>query len=488
MSNFLRQSRYILLFSCLAVLAIILASVLWAPSLINAVQSNPDISTQFNFPRYKSDAEIATPPEIKENVRYTLIQTDEVHQGREVNWTHILDDGPYDVVIISDSFLVVPAGSNICRRISAENNVSVLHIYANFFNYSGSHPFRMLVLLINNGFIRKTGARVVILESAERMQPLTIVRTSELTRADPLPPVEFPENVPMQKDSPAGGPPVASVQSMIGVPFEWIDLFFDNGSRDLTTLKTWIKNELFSVTASQTADGTLEFLPMNESRFTSSLYGSRLIIHQTDITTYHTPDARMPDDIIQANDNLNQVARNLHSQNITLIFIPGVSAYNTYYPYIIDPPTARNPFFEMLRELRRSYILIDTKAIADQLQARGEKDLSGVGDPAHWTWKMTGVVADTIDLNAIPDTHPPLSPREREEEYDRAVLAFRSVIYERGESRDPWALKIDGEIYERAHDYRNASRCYERSLALSPWQPNLWIRLENITENYSGQI
>jgi hypothetical protein len=487
MSNFFKQPKYILLFACLAILAAILGSAFAASFLIRTVKSDPHIETQFNFPRYLSDTEIAAPPENEGKGRYFFVQTDPKNEGREINWTRVLDNGPYDVVVISDSFLGLPSGKNLCREISVKNNVSVLHIYAIFFENSGGSPFRMLALLTGNGFLKKTGARVVILEDAERTLPGYILQAPDLTRSVPLPsPARIKKNTIAVPKSNSTRPLALSLLIRINSSVTKIDRFFEGNSYNLVILKTWTKNEILSLTGSKSDDGTLVFRRINESRFTSAVYSSNLIFHQNDITAFHSLNTSYPEDCIRMNQNLNAVAGSLQDQNMTLIFIPAVSAYNTYYPYIIDPPTVRNPLFEILRELNRSYILIDTKAVAEKMQQEGQKDLSGIGDPAHWTWKMAEVVGDEIDLDAKPDRHTGSSAHDTGGEYSRAVQAFRTVIYERGDTRDPWAFRNDGLIYEQTRDYLNATRCYQQSLELNPRQPDIRLRLRNITGDTIG--
>jgi tetratricopeptide (TPR) repeat protein len=475
------------------VLLIILVLALAAPVLIKAVKSDHEIETKFNFPRQLSETELTAPPKIQKPYRYTLIMTDQEKRGKDINWSFILEKGPYDVVIIGDSFLGSGAGIYLCRKISADNNVSVLHISTNYIDYA-AEPFQMLVVLTNSGFLKKTRARVIILENAERTLPGWIIQVGNLTRSDPPPglisgeyntsPLKSGNAQLLNGSIPNAAQPMnSSVLTTINKSLETIDDFFGEESRDMITLKTWIKNDIFSLVGSKSNDETLYFVRMNESRFTNPLYASQLIFYHDDIDFFHRPDSVYPEDYLMMNDNLKTMSKKLQNQNISLIFLPAISAYNTYYPYIIDPPTVRNPLFEIMRELNRSYILVDTKTVADGLQQKGEKDLSGVGDPAHWTWRMTEAVSDEINLSAKSITLPDIPDRDRQEEYNQAVQAFRAVIYERGNSDDPWAFKIDGAIYERSNDTRNATRCYLRSLQLDPHQPDIIVKLQKLMKN-----
>ncbi len=435
---------------------VILVSALAASAVVDMVKSTPDIATQFNFPRFFSSTEAAAPAMTSSNVRYTFVATDAVNRGREINWNRILTNGSYDVIIIGDSFLGgVTQGKDLCRKISAENNVSVLHIYTNNMAYANGNPFRMLTFMTNNGFIKQSGARVVILEHAERTLPGRITESGLLTDSAPLPPVTKQKKTTQEKSGKDIGY-ISSALNRLNKTSGIVESFVRTKGKDVLTLKTWIKNAILSITGLQSNDGSFWFVWMNESRFTSPVYHSRLIFYKGDIDAFHRPNATYPDDYIKMNTRLNSLARKLQKQNISLFFMPAVSAYNTYYPYTIDPPTVRNPIFEILRELNHEYVLVDTKAIVTKLQRDGEKDLSGIGDPAHWTWKVTEAIADELDLDARPDSRS----GNVSDEYDRATRAFRSVLYERGDHEDAWAYSMDGRIYERYQDYRNATQRY----------------------------
>jgi 3-hydroxymyristoyl/3-hydroxydecanoyl-(acyl carrier protein) dehydratase len=423
-----------------------------------------------------SATEISRPPLIQKAVRYTIISTDAEHRGREINWTAISEKGPFDVVIISDSFMGGGAGKDLSRKISADNNVSVLHIFTNNMEYGEANQTQVLVLLTNNGFLKNTGAGVVILEIAERALPSRVLLTDP-ERSDPLPKHRQEYRADSRQDLRAPETDVNFLRNL-NESITTLEVYFSNSSRDLITLKTWIKNDILSLTASETSDKTLFFYSINESRFTNPVYASRLIFLQSELS-FHRSDYVYPDEYITVNNKLNIIAGKLRDQNITLIFLPVASPYTIYYPYIIDPPTVRNPLFEILRTLDRSYVLVDTKEIADTLQKNGEKDLYGVGDPSHWTWRLTEAVRKEIDLSAKPGLNR--TPQDKAEEYDRAVRELRAVIYERGEPDDPWADAMDGRIYERAQDFPNATRCYLKSLDRDPRQPDIRARLRNIT-------
>jgi tetratricopeptide (TPR) repeat protein len=476
MNMFFKKPTYVLLFACCLMLVLLFFSALAASLIVDKVVSNKEIKTRFNFPRVISETEMVAPEEIQGAAGYTMIRTDAKKRGTEINWNAILKKGPYDVVVISDSFLATDHGKNLLKELSVRNNVTVLHIFTNNIVYSANNPFRMLVLLTNNGYIKKTGAKYVILETAERTLPDKIKNSGSLTDSKPLPQPAYARNSASTQSN------LSQSRNTISGEIERssknIDNYLNQKVKDAVVLKTWLKNDILSILWKRSNDGSFYFEPINESRFTSTVYHSRLIFFEDDIGSFHNRNTTYPEDCIEMNNRLNTISRKLEDQNVSLLFMPAVSAYNTYYPYIIDPPTARNPLFEILRELNHTYVLVDTKAIVNRMQLGGEKDLSGIGDPAHWTWKVSEAIAQEIDLHAKPGSDLPAPPQD---EYDRAVRAFRSVIYERGESDDPWALGLDGRIYEKQSDYLNATRCYQRSLDLDPRQPDVRRRLGNLS-------
>lgn len=591
MFDYHNRNRYVFFYVCCGIILFFISAVVLSNIIVASVMGNQEIATKFNFPRYLSKTELQDPPPLTGNLSYILIQTNEKEKGRNINWTEIRNNGPYECVVISDSFLGSKAGNYYLRRIAHKNNFTVLHIFTNHMEYCKNNPALMLVLLNNNGFFKDVGAKYIILGIAERSLARHLLKKEDLNMTKELPgipriktqegsntssnkspvvircspsfgvagttvdiylegsgfvpsadvilapnthpliatnitvisdkkitcqfllPPDYPANSYNVKvinpNKKSGARKVFSVTSH---PFshnekgkdkkdnyrsaftfphtifqkvntssdlisKGIDHFFTDASSNLTLIKTWIKNDILSLVGESTNDESLHFALLNESRFTNPLYESRLIYHYSD-TSFR--EISMPDDLIQFDNKLDEIAHRLNNDNITFVFIPGVSAYTTYYTYIKDPPTARDPFFEIMRTLNRSYIFVDTKEIADEKQANGVPDLSGIGDPAHWTWRLTEGIPDPIDLFLASGEHTSVIPPNREAEYSNAVRAFREVIYERN-CRDTWALNNDARLYLRANDTQKAITIFTRSLEIDPGQAEIKTLLRKLS-------
>ena len=582
------RNRYVFFFVCCAIIVLFLGSILIGSIIVAGVLGNENIATKFNFPRYYSMTELSGPPVIPGNVSYALYQTDAIKKGANINWTDMRNQGPYDCVVISDSFLASAGGQYFLKKIAYHHNLRILHIFTNHIEYCQGSPPSMLVLLTNNGFLRDVGAKYVILGIAERSlstripirgginvseelpgipgstnmnispasshsppvvtgcspsrgaagsdvtitnlsgsgflpgatvilgpdrnrvvaSDVMVVSPNRITCRFSIPPETLPGRYHIQvinPDQKAGANKAFTVtagndsieQTMRrknGIPdtsivffknilgsasrfTESIDTFFSDASENLTLLKTWIKNIILSLTGDATNDGSLRFAGLNESRFTHPLYASRLIYFKDDTSFQKMV---FPEAVIVFDDQMDEIAYRLRKDNITLIFIPGVSAYSSYYVYIDDPPTLRDPFFEIMRCLDRSYIFVDTKQVADEKQARNVPDLSGIGDPAHWTWRLTDGIPDPIAISGSADEFSPSGTGEGMDEYADAVRAFREVIYER-DCRDTWALNNDARLYLKENNTVKALSLYKKSLKIDPNQRDIIKKVQNLT-------
>jgi len=74
--------------------------------------------------------------------------------------------------------------------------------------------------------------------------------------------------------------------------------------------------------------------------------------------------------IMRLNQNFNLLAKNFFTMGTTLVFMPTVDKYDLYYPYISTNPYQKNYFFDIIREMKKNYILIDTKQISQKTVKR----------------------------------------------------------------------------------------------------------------------
>ena len=122
---------------------------------------------------------------------------------------------------------------------------------------------------------------------------------------------------------------------------------------------------------------------LNKKLFSPKRFSSQLLIHNEDIVSmpYNTRN-----NLHKLNENFNHLARLLKNINVQLVFMPTVDKYDLYYPYIKNNPYPKNMFFDILREMPKEYIFIDTK---DTLQKLLKNQIQDVyyPDDSHWSNK-----------------------------------------------------------------------------------------------------
>ncbi|MDD1719505.1 MAG: tetratricopeptide repeat protein, partial [Methanoregulaceae archaeon] len=442
--------------------------------LVAAVERTTLIETKFNFPRFLSATEIHGPPQLPGEVRYVWIKSDEISKGEGINWSKIRKGGPYDIVVIGDSFLGKPeAGHYFVKKFAIRNNFSVLHIQTNFFYFCEENPAIMLGILTKNGFLKDVKAKYVILGLAERglFRHMSTLLQPDGTYVLPGTNGSGPGNNGGRSPGtkPVKGDTIGKLSASLDKMTMRIDRFFEDAGRNITLVKTWVNNDILSLAGEKTNDGSVRFAWLNESRFSHPVYHKRLIYNDKDLTFRNIT---FPESVIEMNDMFDTYALQLRNDNITLVFIPGISAYSTYYDYIENPPSVRNPFYKIMDELNRTYVYIDMKRVADEKQAQGVHDLSGVGDFSHWTWRLTEDIPDLLPGPVGPGRDITPTPTGKRSEYINAVKAFRGMIYENGRT-DPWALNNDARLYLKNNNTERAIACYRKSLVLDPHQPDV---------------
>jgi hypothetical protein len=112
---------------------------------------------------------------------------------------------------------------------------------------------------------------------------------------------------------------------------------------------------------------------------------------------YYAKDARSMkrhtiENIERLNTTLNALAARLREQGVTLIFMPAVSKYDLYQDHFKDNQKPRDPFFDLLRQQRRDYLLLDTKAVLGAGVKAGEQDIFYIDD-THWATRASERIA-----------------------------------------------------------------------------------------------
>jgi hypothetical protein len=95
------------------------------------------------------------------------------------------------------------------------------------------------------------------------------------------------------------------------------------------------------------------------------------------------------------NENLNKLQQILNEKNIELYFMPAVDKYNLYSKYILNNKYNKSSFFELLREEKKLYKLIDTKLILENMVDNDEIDVY-YSDDTHWSNKASEEIVKNI--------------------------------------------------------------------------------------------
>lgn len=140
---------------------------------------------------------------------------------------------------------------------------------------------------------------------------------------------------------------------------------------------------------------------------------SRLFsIGSGDEMLYYAKDERSlkrhtPENVARLNTTLNALAARLRDDGVTLIFMPAVSKYDLYRDHFKDDRKPRDSFFELLRQQRRDYLLLDTKAILGAGIEAGEQDIFYVDD-THWATRASERIAQALKtMLATEGNHGP---------------------------------------------------------------------------------
>ena len=118
--------------------------------------------------------------------------------------------------------------------------------------------------------------------------------------------------------------------------------------------------------------------------------GKELLYYHSDITSIKSNTQNA---IEEVNEHLNSLAKFLKQKNIELIFMPAVSKYDLYSSFIMNNKYPQDPFFDLIRPLKKEYLFIDTKAILLNELQNGEKDVFYCDD-THWSYKASQAIAN----------------------------------------------------------------------------------------------
>jgi len=273
-----------------------------------------------------------------------------------------------DVITIGDSFSNVrDNGRDPLYQdwIASVHNQEVLNIQP----LQDANELLTVVMLLNSGYLDKVKPRSIIVETVERNCAALYKGRIDLRMRRPLREIEDY----FRKASYRSSPP--ELRFLNAGNFK----FIFNG-----ILYRFSDNAFFSSVYIRDLDAP--FFSVKNDR--------RLLFYRDDIKSI--PNATKQN-IRSLNDNINSVADLLRRKGITLYFMPAADKYNMYSGHIVANPYPKSVFFELLREMPKRYVFVDTKAILSGEIRKGEKDIY-YADDTHWSWKAVKRIAESVEF------------------------------------------------------------------------------------------
>lgn len=295
--------------------------------------------------------------------------------NRELKYTlpkkHLYKDNytnqKVDILTIGDSFSNGGGGgenSYYQDFIASKFNKNVLNISP----YRGSSSLETIVALYNNGYLKKLQPESIIIGSVERLIPSRYSKEIDFT-------ANKAQAIPANRTADLIYPSVYIINTAnYKLPYYSIRYAL-NYTKGIKAYKFSLKKDLFSA---------------NSDRNILIYYRDIKLLNQFTQTN-----------IERVNDNFNKLAIMLKKINIKLYFMPSVDKYDLYYDYLDNNTYQKNPFFDLIRPLKKDYLFVDTKKILLPLLNKGEKDVYWIDD-SHWTQKASKtIVNDDIFTQTI---------------------------------------------------------------------------------------
>ena len=263
-----------------------------------------------------------------------------------------------DIITIGDSFSNgAPLGENPYYQdfLATELNASVLNIAP----YEKYTSLETLIGLYNSGYLEKMKPRAIVIESVERMIPERYSKEIDFS-------IKNVDAIPEEKTLKVKLIPIDIINTAnYKLPYYMMKYNFNNNAQKYV-YKLDLNKKLFSINT-----------------------GKKVLIFHDDIFNISKFTS---ENIEQVNENFNNAARLLKTLNIKLFFMPAADKYDLYYDFINDNKYPKNPFFDLIRPLKKEYYFIDTKKILLPLLKKGVKDVYWIDD-THWSQKASYAIS-----------------------------------------------------------------------------------------------
>lgn len=266
----------------------------------------------------------------------------------------------YTVLIIGDSFSAQGC-YGYPNYLAQYDSIRVL--YCDFNKYGNS--IETLYGVLNDGILDRMDIRYVLLESVERD---FVKRGYELNKQIKLSDFPRPANHGGKINYNTSFPP----PEIVKFPLYSILYHFSDDAFLSDVYQVKLDRPLF--TGSRT---------------------STLLFHKLELKNIGKNNSK--EAVSNLNTELNKVSKKLQDRAIRLIVLPCPDKYDMYYNYIANKVDYPKPlFFDLMSQMGKSYIYIDSKAILSK-SIRTKKDIYFFDD-THWSPWASKVIAKEISI------------------------------------------------------------------------------------------
>ena len=283
-----------------------------------------------------------------------------------------------DMLTLGDSFSN-GAGGGLNRYyqdyIATYQDWNILNIN----NYKNFNDINTILILLNSGFLKKSGIRYVLYESIQRKVVDRLTMNINFDIKSSISDINQYYNFGKNPKS----------QSSLTIPKQ---SFINNGN-----FKYILYNFLYNFSSNAFISKTY-IAKTDKNLFSINPY-NKFLFYNKEITSIHKNTQK---NLKIVNSNLNILSSKLKEQGIKLIFMPAVNKYDFYNKYIINNKSNKDQFFTIFRKLKKDYIFIDTKAILFRKLKEGTKDIFYCDD-THWSYKASDAIAKHLKSLLQPE-------------------------------------------------------------------------------------
>ncbi|NQY30207.1 MAG: hypothetical protein HRT69_12145 [Flavobacteriaceae bacterium] len=274
-----------------------------------------------------------------------------------------LDDlNTFDILTVGDSFS--QQRSHSYQNYLTNYSISVLNFDTRAYAIPSFNPIDFAYKLANGDILNKLNIKYLILQSVER---------SITTRGEDL-----DQNTTIT---------IKQLESFRKTQNDNHHLSYTENYSDY--LKFPIYNFLYNF-----SDNAL-FSPIHQKNINKKIFSTdnKLLFLEDDLIALEKNNNLKL--VKQLNNELNTLAKKLRKQSITLIVLPSPDKYDIHYDYITTKDNPEPLFFNLIRDLKKEYIYIDSKIVLKKHIDNEIQDVYFVDD-SHWSPIGAKIIANSI--------------------------------------------------------------------------------------------